>query len=254
MSSKASWGRRGTSEKIEETDPTIRDEPEEDIHTLNVPDGFSVQTARRAQTLLANEIRVPVQSRLDEIRLVAGIDVAYWEDLGFSVAAIMRLPDLAVEEIQRAVSTIRFPYIPTLLAYRECKPIIRVLTKLRRKADAYIFNGHGLTHPLRLGLASHLGVVLEIRSIGVARGLLNGATLESRGGTKTVMMNGEIVGAEIESPSSKPIYVSTGNRISLQDAVEVVRRCIRSSRLPEPLQRAHSIATQDRAARRMEAV
>jgi len=252
LSSKASWGRRRTSERGEKTDPTLKDEPGKDIHTLSVSDGFSVQTARRAQTLLANKIRIPVQSRLDEIRLVAGIDVAYCEDLCFSAAVIMRLPDLTVEEIQRAFSTIRFPYIPTLLAYRECKPVIRVLTKLRRKADAYIFNGHGLAHPLRLGLASHLGVVLEIRSIGVTRGLLHGAILESRGGTKTVIMDGEIVGAVVESSSSKPIYVSTGNLISLQDAVEVVGRCIRSSRLPEPLQRANSIATQDRAARRGE--
>ncbi len=229
---------------------TFRGYPEKTARTLSVPEGFSVRKARRAQFLLSKRIRIPTQSRLEGIRLVAGVDVAYWGDFCFSATVVMRLPDFAVEEVRRSVSTIRFPYVPTLLAYRECQPIIRVLTKLRRKADVYMFNGHGLAHPLRLGLASHIGVVLGIRSIGVARGLLSGAVLKSRGGVKMVVMDNEIVGVAIESLKSKPIYVSAGNLISLQDAVEITRCCTRGSSLPEPLQRAHNIATQDRTARR----
>lgn len=196
-------------------------------------------------------VLIPSYSELEEIKSVVGVDVAYLGEECFSAAVVVRLPELAVMEEQRATCTSRFPYIPTLLAYRECLPTMKVLAKLRRKADVYLFNGHGLAHPYRLGLASHLGVVLGVRSIGVAKRPIRESTIENIEGIKTVMISGERLGLAVET-GCKPVYVSVGNLISLEDAVEVVRRCLRGSRLPEPLRKAHEIATRDRESRRKE--
>ncbi len=232
--------------------PHLEDE-DEYAHALPIPENFSISIARKAQRLLSEKVKIPSQSELDEIRLVAGVDVAYWGKLCFSAAAVMRLPDLRVVEEQSAISTNKFPYVPTLLAYRECSPVRKVLAKLKGHADAYIFNGHGLAHPFGLGLASHLGVVLGIKSIGVARRLLTGVTLDQEEDTKILKVDGKTVGVAIElKEGSRPVYVSVGNLISLQDAVEVVRRCTREFGLPEPLRRAHQIATRDREARKRE--
>ena len=184
---------------------------------------------------------------------MVGVDVAYLGEVCFSAAVAVRFPELTVIEEQRATCKIMFPYIPTLLAYRECLPTMKALARLRKRADVYIFDGHGIAHPYGLGLASHLGVVLGVRSIGVAKKLLGKSTLRTIEGIKTVMMNGEKMGMAVET-NYKPVYVSVGNLISLVDAVEVVARCIRGSRLPEPLRRAHEIATQDRESKRREDV
>jgi deoxyribonuclease V len=128
---------------------------------------------------------------------------------------------------------------------------MKVLARLGRRADVHMFNGHGLAHPYGFGLASHLGVVLGVKSIGVAKRLLRKSTLRTVEGIKTVIINDEKMGMAVET-SFKPVYVSVGNLISLEDAVEVVRRCIRGSRLPEPLRRAHEIATRDRELKRRE--
>ena len=128
---------------------------------------------------------------------------------------------------------------------------MKVLARLRVKADAYIFNGHGLAHPFGLGLASHLGVVLRVRSIGVARRLLDGVVLDRGGDIQALRVDGKTVGIALElKRGSKPVYISVGNLISLQDAVEVVRRCTRGFGLPEPLRRAHQIAAKDREAKK----
>lgn len=182
---------------------------------------------------------------------MVGVDVAYLGEECFSAAVAVRFPELTVIEEQRATCKSMFPYIPTLLAYRECLPAIKALVRLRRRADVYMFDGHGLAHPYRLGLASHLGVILGVRSIGVAKRLLGKSTLRTIEGKKTMMMNGEKVGMVVET-NYKPVYVSVGNLISLEDAVEVVRRCLLRSRLPEPLRRAHEIATRDRESKRRE--
>jgi len=251
LNSKAPWRTNKTKEQIRNPSCALKNEDREDAHILHISRKFSISKARKAQILLSKRVKIPSYSELDQIRLVAGFDVAYWEGLCFSAAAVMRLPDLKVIEEQSTISKCRFPYIPTLLAYRECGPVMEVMGRLKVKPDAYIFNGHGLAHPFGLGLASHLGVVLGIRSIGVARKPLNGVVLGQEEDMQTLRVDGKTVGIALElKRGSKPVYVSVGNLISLQDAVEVVRRCTRGFSSPEPLRRSHQIAARDREARK----
>jgi deoxyribonuclease V len=207
--------------------------------------GFSVAKARKAQTLLAKKIiredRLP-----DEIKLVAGVDVAYANGLGIGAAVVLDYETLKLREAQTATVAVKIPYVPTLLSFREMAPAIACLRKLELKPDVFLVDAQGLAHPYRMGFASHLGLALGKPTIGVAKSRLIGEPTEI-GGEVFLVHDGEVVGAVVITRIGvKPVYVSIGNRISLKTAVAIVRRCVRNSRVPEPTLAAHKIATECR--------
>jgi deoxyribonuclease V len=153
-----------------------------------------------------------------------------------------RTLDVVEKRVERV--RLRFPYIPTFLAFRELEGLLSVAGKV--KADLFMVGAHGIAHPRRAGLASHLGVVMDSPTIGVAKSLICGrAELPAnRRGAYTLVVDGkEVIGAAVRTVAGvKPVYVSAGHRVSLKTAIEVVLRTSSGYRLPEPLRIAHMAA------------
>jgi deoxyribonuclease V len=160
----------------------------------------------------------------------------------------LEFPSLSLVEAQVTHRKTQFPYIPGLLAFREISPLSAAIKKLKRQPDVFLVDGHGYAHPNRLGLASHLGLVIRHPTVGVAKKMLCGS-VEPSGpdGVARIIDGGEIIGVEVVTQTGrKPIYVSVGHLVSLPRAVAVVKSCIRGYRLPEPLRRAHALATSEK--------
>lgn len=215
----------------------------------SVGTGFSIEKAHKAQVLLSKKI--VLRDRLPKrIRLVAGVDVAYTSDArasGRSVGAVTVLDydSLELMEARTALYEDRFPYIPTLLSFREVPPAVGCIRKLHLQPDAFLVDGHGIAHPYRCGFASHLGLVMQKPTIGVAKSKLIGE-LGEKGENALLTYKGETVGSVVTTKQGfKPVYVSVGHMITLGRAIEIVKHCARGSRVPEPILRAHEIATEE---------
>ena len=203
---------------------------------------FSLSTARKLQQKLAKQVTVK-EIRLDTINLIAGADVSYKNNIAASAIVILNYNTLSLVEVKRVESQTEFPYIPTLLAFREASPILKAFKQLHKKPNLLIVEGHGLAHPYRCGLASYIGVILKIPTIGVAKNLLCGTPDEYHKGRAYIFHEGETVGMSLlTKPKTKPIYISVGNLITLKQAVEVTIKTIHESRMPEPLRLAHKFA------------
>jgi len=147
-------------------------------------------------------------------------------------------------EFQISDNKTRFPYIPTLLSFREIPPVVSAIRKLGVEPDVFLVDGQGYAHPYGLGFASHLGLILDKPTIGVAKSLLYGKVKHNEETAyQPLIANGKIVGAEvITREGTKPLYVSVGHEVSLRRAVEIVLECTRRYKLPEPIRSAHRLA------------
>ncbi len=212
--------------------------------TLN-PLEFSTDKAHKTQVCMSK--RIIAEDRLPKkIDVVAGVDVAYDKDLSFGAAVVLNYLTMEVLEIQTSLQTVKFPYVSTLLAFREVPAAFSAIKKLRLQPDVILVDGHGKAHPYGCGFASHLGLILKMPTIGVAKSRLVGET--KRAGSRVfVVLDGEVVGEEVTTQKgSKPIYVSVGHLISLQTAIAIVKHCSRESRIPEPIRQAHNLASKER--------
>lgn len=206
---------------------------------------FSVEKAHKTQIKLSERIILKDEIP-DRIHLVAGVDVAYAKDVSIAAIAVLDFNSLRLEESQTAICKTLFPYIPTLLSFREIPPAVQAIRKLQAQPDVFLVDAHGYAHPYRCGFASHLGIIIKKPTIGVAKSMLIGTLEKSEQNKNNVMIRhkGEIIGAEITTkPKQKPVYVSVGNMISLDTAIKIVKQCILNSRIPEPIALAHEIAT-----------
>lgn len=206
---------------------------------------FSVEKAHKTQIRLSERIILKDEIP-DRIRFVAGVDVAYAKDVSIAAIAVLDFNSLRLEESQIAICKTLFPYIPTLLSFREIPPAVQAIRKLQSQPDVFLVDAHGYAHPYRCGFASHLGLIIKKPTIGVAKSMLIGTLEKSEQNKINVMIRhkGEIIGAEITTkPKQKPVYVSVGNMISLDTAIKIVKQCILDSRIPEPIALAHEIAT-----------
>ena len=169
-------------------------------------------------------------------RVVAGADVSYKGDAARAVFVVMR--DLEPVEQVVVDEVVPFPYIPGLLSFREIPPLLTAWKKLRTRPDVIIVDGQGIAHPRRLGIASHLGLVLGVPTIGCAKSRLCGEHAEparERGAWTPLVHRDETVGAALRTRDGcNVVYVSTGHRISLKSAISVVLACAPRYRLPEP--------------------
>jgi len=210
------------------------------------PWDMPVAEARALQVQLAQRV-VPVAT-FDprEVRSVAGLDVSFKGGIARAAAVVLGFPDLAPIDCSIAEVAVTFPYIPGLLAFREGPAVLAALERLSVPPDLLIFDAHGLAHPLRIGLASHLGVLLDRPSIGCAKSRLTGLAVEPGDAVGTwapIRAGEEVIGAVVRSRSGvKPIYVSIGHRIDLETAIDMVMRCTRKFRLPETTRYAHRVA------------
>jgi deoxyribonuclease V len=139
-----------------------------------------------------------------------------------------------------------FPYVPGLLAFREIPPVVGALREVRSEVDVVIFDAHGRAHPRGQGLASHLGLFLDVPSVGCAKSRLVGEHEEpgpEKGDTADLVYREKVVGKVVRTrPRVSPVYVSVGNRIDLASSVDLVLRCCTRYRLPETTRQAHNAA------------
>jgi deoxyribonuclease V len=209
---------------------------------------FSVEKAHEAQLRLSKQ--VIFKDRLPKrIRFVAGVDVAYVKDIAVGAVAVLDYDSLALTESQVAFCKACYPYVPTLLSFRETMPAVMCIRKLKTRADVFLVDAHGFAHPYRCGFASHLGLVIRKPTIGVAKKKLVGEIegIEAEGDTTFINFEGELVGAAVTTKhGSKPVYVSVGHMISLKTAIKIVKHCTKGNRIPEPILEAHTTATEEK--------
>ncbi len=206
---------------------------------------FSVEKARELQLRVSKQI-ILKDVLPEKIRFVAGVDVAYAKDLSVGSVAVLDYSSLEVLELKTALCKTRFPYVSTLLSFRETSPTVLSIKKLQLQPDVFLVDGHGFAHPYRCGFASYLGFVIRKPTIGVAKSRLFGEIENVKGREDiTLLKHGdEVIGAIVTTKQGcKPVYVSVGHKVSLETAIKIVRHCTHHSRIPEPLLKAHQIAT-----------
>lgn len=211
------------------------------------PKNFSIEKAHETQIRLSKKIIF--ENKLPrKIRYVAGVDVAYAKDSSIGAVAVLDYDTLKLLECKTAVCKTRFPYVPTLLSFREVPPAVLSIKKLQTQPDVFLVDGHGFAHPYNCGFASHLGLVLGKPTIGVAKSRLFGEEERVHGEPVALLKHdGKVVGAAVVTKNGcKPVYVSVGHMISLETALKIVQHCTISSRVPEPILKAHEAATAEK--------
>jgi deoxyribonuclease V len=206
------------------------------------PQDLSPQEAIRLQKALSS--RVILRDDFADVRIIAGADLALDETgrVGYAGVVLFKFPDF--EEIDRvsAAAPLTLPDIPGLLSFREGPILLKAFEKLKHLPDLILFDGQGIAHPRRLGIASHMGLILERPTIGCAKSLLCGEYEEpglKRGSWSPLVDKGETVGAVLRTRDNvKPIFVSPGHRISLETAFKIVLRSHDGFRIPKPTREA----------------
>jgi len=193
--------------------------------------------------------RVKLTSLKHKPKIIAGLDCSFGRDKKSIIAAavVLELPDLRVLETAHAVLDMTFPYVPGLLSFREAPACLEAMRKLQTAPDVVLVDGQGVAHPRRLGLASHLGLFLDIPTIGCAKSRLIGEFEDlplQKGASVPLLDKGENIGFVVRSRTRvKPLFVSAGHKITHSKAVEVVLSCCARYRLPEPARLAHHKVT-----------
>jgi len=192
--------------------------------------------------------RIVRRDELGEVRTVAGADVAFLKERNLACAAVVVLAYPSLEEVERrwAAAELRFPYVPGLLSFREIPVLTRAFEKLATRPDVVLFDGQGIAHPRRIGLAAHAGLVLGLPAVGCAKSRLIGEAAEPGpevGEWSALRDGGEVVGAVVRTRRGvKPVYVSVGHRVSLPTAIRLVLGCLDGTRIPKPTREADRFA------------
>lgn len=205
------------------------------------------QEAMELQSALSEKLILsPFQKK---IRFVAGVDAAYTKKTGQVVAAIvvLKMPELEVVEIQSEIGMASFPYVQGLLAFRELPLVCKAFEKLQKVPDVVICDAQGIAHPRGFGLASHLGLLLNVPTIGCAKKILVGDYKPLKKGqwsSSPLYYHDEIVGTVINTKQGvNPMFISPGHLIDLPSCLKVIKECVTSYRLPDPVRQAHHIVT-----------
>jgi len=213
------------------------------LHSWNI----GVKKAVELQKSLAPQVRIRPFNK--KIKTIAGIDCAFSSsgEKIIACAVVLSAENFDKIEIVYAVQNVTFPYISGFLSFREAPVCLAAAKKLEITPDCIIVDGQGIAHPRRLGLASHLGLFLDIPTIGCAKSRLIGDFKEpglAKGSISPLINKGEIIGSVVRSRSNvKPVFVSIGHKCKLSDAVRIVLDCCGKYRLPEPSRIAHQTVT-----------
>jgi len=188
--------------------------------------------------------RVELADRYGDIRYVAGADLAFdpVTEVAFAGVIVYRFPGLEEVERRMARRKLRFPYVPGLLSFRECPILLAAFARLETEPDLILIDGHGRAHPRRFGIACHIGILFDKPTIGCAKSRLVGEHQDpdkKAGSTSPLMLDGERLGVVLRTRDHvRPIYVTTGHRISLDTAVGLVKQCLDGFRIPKPTREA----------------
>jgi len=207
--------------------------------------------ARAIQRELAGNVER--EDRFGEVRVVAGIDLGLPrtgtdEIIGRAALVVMRFPELGVIEERVVERPVTFPYVPGLLSFRELPVALAAFEQVENTPDLVMVDGHGIAHPRRFGIASHLGVLLDVPTIGCAKSILVGRAETpgpNPGDWTPLVHSGETIGAALRTTKrGGPMFVATGHRVSLESAIRLVLAASRGYRLPEPTRLADRLASQ----------
>lgn len=205
-----------------------------------------VRSARLLQNALAQNVSLRPLMRIP--KLIAGVDACYTEKHVIAAASLFTYPGLAHLDDAVAREKIRVPYLPGFLSFREGPAVIMALRRLNIPPDVVLFDGQGIAHPQGLGIASHIGVVLDIATVGCAKSRLVGefeGPGPHKGDWAKLYFHGRIIGAVLRTRARvRPVFVSPGHRIDLKASIDVVMHAVSSYRLPEPIRRADHLSRQ----------
>jgi len=208
------------------------------------PRGLNLEELVKIQQRVAKLVKQ--KDCFKRLERVAGCDISFARgDLAYAACVVLDYRTLEVQGERVKRVKVKFPYIPTFLAFRELDGMLKAVQGV--DADVYMVGAQGLAHPRRAGLASHLGVVIDKPTLGVAKSRLVGEAktpADRRGACTLLKDRGETVGAVVRSKeNSKPVYVSVGHKLTLKTAIGIVLSTTRGYRLPEPIRAAHNLAT-----------
>ncbi len=208
---------------------------------------MSPSEAQAVQRDLAG--RVSRRNEIGSPRLVAGVDISAsrFRSTGVGAVVVLSFPALELVEVEVVERRVEWPYIPGLLSFRESPLVLAACERLKSSPGLFLVDGHGIAHPRRCGIASHLGLLLDAPTIGCAKSVLCGThgPLDNHPGSLTELVeSGEVVGAALRTRASvRPVYVSIGHKVDLASAVEWVMNCCTGFRLPQPARLAHMAAS-----------
>lgn len=202
--------------------------------------------------------QVIVEDRISSLEWIGGMDVSNSlydpKKMLYASCVVSSLSDRRVVEKAEVAEVETLPYITGLLAFREAPALMRAFEKLKQKPDLIMVDGHGICHPRGLGIASHIGVMLDIPTIGVAKSMLVGEAVGSLGSEAWSEVPIEYLGKQVAvllrtKANTNPLIISSGHRVSLETAVSLVKKMHAGYRLPEPTRQAHIAANQLRCRR-----
>lgn len=211
------------------------------------PHAWSVAPKRAIAIQQQLASRVQKVAPQHSLRLVAGLDAAFSYDDQHCIAAVVVWDACtwAIVEQRLAVRPLTFPYIPGLLSFREAPAVLAALRKLHTRPDVLLYDGHGLAHPRRFGIACHVGVIADMPTIGCAKSRLIGSYVEpgaQRDATAPLIDYREVIGSVLRTQDGvKPVFVSVGHRMDLPTAERIVLACATRYRLPEPIRLADQL-------------
>lgn len=212
-----------------------------DLWPHTVQETIAIQNALRDKVI--------TQDQLGEVHHVGGVDVGFEKDntVVRAAAVVLNFPGLELVDSALARAPVTFPYVPGLLSFRELPAVLEALKLLTITPGLILCDGQGIAHPRRIGIASHLGVLTDIPTIGVAKSLLVGTHEQlpsERGAWQPLRDRGEIIGAALRTRANvAPVYVSPGHRVSIPTAIHYVLACMTKYRLPETTRHAHRLAS-----------
>ncbi|MFH1085354.1 MAG: deoxyribonuclease V [Chloroflexota bacterium] len=195
--------------------------------------------------------RITLADGPEMVASVGGVDVGIRQDVARAAVAVVRYPELNLVTHRIVELPVAFPYVPGLLSFREAPAILAALEGLDALPDVLLFDGQGYAHPRRMGIATHLGILLDRPTIGCAKSRLCGLAPEpeaERGSYAWLRDGDEVIGAVVRTRTLvRPVYVSVGHRMRLERAIAFILSCTRGYRLPEPLRWAHRLASGQRS-------
>lgn len=204
-------------------------------------------TAEKAVRIQASLKRyISLECSFKKLDIIAGADATYHNGIVIGSVVLLRYPSLKIIEIKYSLSPVTFPYIPGLLTFREGPTLLKAFEKIENEPDVIIFDGQGIAHQRRMGIATHLGILLDKPSIGCAKSVLTGVLIppgKKKGMYSLLKDKGEIVGAVLRTKEGvSPVFISPGYKIDLPTSIKILLKCVVEYRLPEPLRQAHIYA------------
>lgn len=200
--------------------------------------------AKKIQDMLKKRVEIIPLKKIPE--LIAGVDASFTDDKVIAIATLYEYQGLKHMQDAFFIEEIRFPYVPGMLSFREGHAIVEAIKRLAARPDVILFDGQGIAHPKGIGIASHIGVILDIPTIGCAKSRLVGEFKEpgAKKGSRTYLYyKGMKVGTVLRTRSSvRPIFVSPGHMIDIDSSIKIVMRCVSQYRIPEPLRRADNLS------------